>query len=106
MSKQADKYFKQFCQSFPEDKMNHAAFVQLIRTYARMCAEEDELQAFVDEHGYTYTSTARTGDVLHKHYPQHGTLSKLRTQKTATFRTLIKYLRDEQIEDDGEDFLR
>jgi hypothetical protein len=106
MSKASNKYFKDFEKSFPADKMQHAAFVQLVRTYSQMCAEEDILQQYVDENGITYETETRDGTILHKLYPQHGQLAKLRTQKTATFRTLIKYIRDEEEADAGEELLR
>lgn len=106
MNAKAKKFFDDFIKSFPKDKTDHKPFVQLVETYANMCAEEDDLQKFVNKNGVTYQYENRDGTTLHKHFPQHQMLSKLRTQKTATFRTLIKYVRDEEIKDDGEGLLR
>jgi len=99
--KTTKQYYNEFISSFPEEKTSHPAFQQIIMTYARMCNEEDKLQKYIDKNGFTYECVNRDGAVLHKKYPQHGSLEKIRGQKTACFRTLIKYLKDE--EDEGND---
>lgn len=106
MNKRAQEHYHRLSTSFPDDKMNHAAFDEMVRTYANICSEEEMLQSFVDEHGTAYEVVNRAGEKLWKLYPQHNMLSKLRTQKNTMFGRLIKYVRDEDIEDEGEGLLR
>lgn len=98
----ADKYFQEFIDSFPKEKTDHVAFRQIVMSYARMCAEEDILQGFIDKNGFTYEGVTRDGSILHKKYPQHASLEKVRSQKTATFRTLIKYIKEEDLGEQGD----
>ena len=106
MNKSAQKHYNRLKKSFPGEKMEHAAFDEMVRTYANICSEEETLQEFVDKHGTAYEVENRAGEKLWKLYPQHNMLSKLRTQKNTMFGRLIKYVRDEEIQDDGEDLLR
>lgn len=105
MTENQAKYYEGMSTKFDAELMKNPAFDKAVQMYAKMCAEEDDLQKFVDEHGTSYQAVNREGTTMWKHYPQHQSLSKLRTQMTAVLRTLLKYATGEVTNDDEMDLL-
>jgi len=104
MTEKQQTYYDGMCRKFNLGLMENPAFSKAVEMYAKMCAEEEQLQEFVDQNGISYETENRDGQRLWKHYPQHQSLSKLRTQMTAVLRTLLKYAHQETEEDEDEQF--
>ena len=61
---------------------------ELIEMASHVRAELDVLQNFIDKHGTTYECITRTGEVMHKHRPQHQQLVDGRTRYLTILRDL------------------
>jgi P27 family predicted phage terminase small subunit len=88
MNKEAKKIYARLTAWLQDQNKYQAADVELIELAANVRAELDGLQAFIDKHGTTYEVVTRTGDVLHKHRPQHQQLVDGRTRYLTILRDL------------------
>ena len=61
---------------------------ELVTLAANVRAEIDALQEFVNLHGTVYECITRTGEVMHKHRPQHQQLVDARTRYLTILRDL------------------
>ena len=61
---------------------------ELIEMAANVRAELDVLQDFINKNGTTYECISRTGEVMHKHRPQHQQLVDGRTRYLTILRDL------------------
>ena len=88
MNERAKEIYDRLTAWLQEANKHAAADAELIELAANVRAEIDELQAFVNDHGTTYESITRTGEVMHKHRPQHQQLTDARTRYLTILRDL------------------
>jgi len=61
---------------------------ELLEVAANVKHEIDILQAYIDKNGTTYEAISRTGEVMHKHRPQHQQLVDARARYLIILRDL------------------
>ena len=61
---------------------------ELLEIAANVKYEIDSLQAYIDINGTTYEAISRTGEVMHKHRPQHQQLVDARARYLIILRDL------------------
>lgn len=77
----------------------------LIYTLACVEIEEEELQAFVREHGTTYTTSGHNGQLYSKQRPEWQQLRDNRQRKTAIVKNLEAQMNKEMEGDELDEFL-
>ena|SRR6056297_3186939 len=105
MTEEQQKFYDGIKSKFDPELMDNPAFSKAVEMYAKMSVEENDLQTFVDKNGISYITTNRAGEDVWKHYPQHQSLTRLRTQMTAVLRTLLKYAHKDVEQDADEDLI-
>ena len=88
MKEQAQNIYDRLTAYLKEQNKHAEADGELLTLAANVRAEIDELQAYIDDHGTTYEAVSRTGEVMHKHRPQHQQLVDARTRYLTILRDL------------------
>tara|TARA_R100000353_G_C6345401_1_gene151645 strand:- start:124 stop:471 length:348 start_codon:yes stop_codon:yes gene_type:complete len=88
MNKAAQKIYNRLTTYLQEANKLAEADTELLQLAANVRAEIDGLQEYIDMHGSTYESITRTGEIMHKHRPQHQQLVDARTRYLTILRDL------------------
>ena len=88
MNKHALKVYGRLVEFLKDANKWAEADVELVELAANVRAEIDSLQEFIDLHGTTYEVITRTGEIMHKHRPQHQQLTDARTRYLTILRDL------------------
>lgn len=88
MNKPTKKIFDRLTQYMKAANKHEEPDAELLEMAAHVRNELNQLQEFVNLHGTTYESINRTGEVMHKHRPQHQQLTEARTRYLTILRDL------------------
>ena len=88
MNKAARKVYERLTAYLREANKHAEADTELLELAANVRAEIDILQDYINLHGTTYEAISRTGEVMHKHRPQHQQLVDARTRYLTILRDL------------------
>ena len=88
MNKAAQKVYDRLTTYLQEANKHSEPDTELLELAANVRAEIDTLQTYIDKHGTTYEAVSRTGEVMHKHRPQHQQLVDARTRYLTILRDL------------------
>ena len=79
---------------FDADILANPAFNDMLKQYAAMSVEAEELLKFIDENGHAYLHVSDKGNEMWKVYPQSLAIGKIRGQMNVVLKTLMKYTID------------
>jgi P27 family predicted phage terminase small subunit len=88
MNKAAQTIYDRLTVWLKEQNKHQEPDAELLELAANVRAEIDTLQDYINMHGTTYEAISRTGEVMHKHRPQHQQLVDARTRYLTILRDL------------------
>ena len=105
MTSKAKRKYESMCEYFDQDILDNPAFDDMLKQYAGMVIEANDLQTFIDKEGHAYLHTSDKGNQMWKVYPQSLALGKLRGQMNVVLKTLLKYSIDGEEVDADENLI-